>query len=522
MKLPNALIVATALLAFTSQSASQCEHQRLFDASSSKFAFMGNAVAVSDGRMLVAEWKNNTNPFGGDVGRVFAYELILGSWELSEVLQASDAADSQFFGSDVDLDGDYAIVGAYGDKELGDTGGAAYLFELIGNQWTEVVKVVASNGGAGDRFGFSVAIEGDVAVVGAPDFGNFGSVQGAAYIFERIADTWVQTAILSSPFLQISSPHFGRAVAIHGDRIVVGSPNEEFFGSDIGAAFVFEKVGGNWNQVAFLAPSDGAPHDEFATSVDIHQDRILAGGYVFEWLPFGWTEVDRLIPGKANLLPVALQGDTAILGTTIYRKKLSGWVEEAALFASLDNASTFNPTFPVPGFGASVALDGNVAVIGSPDEPSADNSLQSAGAAYTFNLDELDHTMVGCPNVLSLGDGGVQTMILRAPAHPDSFYLVMGSATGSSPGIPFGSVTIPLNPDAYFNMTLTKANNPPPLLNTFGLLDGAGLASAYFVLPTGTDPSLAGLTLNHAYMLFDINTLEAFYASDPIGLSLGG
>lgn len=104
---------------------------------------------------------------------------------------------------------------------------------------------------------------------------------------------------------------------------------------------------------------------------------------------------------------------------------------------------------------------------------------------------------------ISLFQGGSQELGIDAdPAHNLDFYLVLGSASGTSPGVPVDGLTVPLVPDAY--LLFTAANpNTPPLFNTVGFLDSSGDAVASIGVPPMSNPSLAGATLHHAFVVLD-------------------
>ena len=120
---------------------------------------------------------------------------------------------------------------------------------------------------------------------------------------------------------------------------------------------------------------------------------------------------------------------------------------------------------------------------------------------------------------LSVSAGGTTNFFLNAgPANAGLFYLLLGSLSGTAPGLPLGAVTLPLNMDAYFSFTLSNANGPI-LEDTFGLLDACGTARAAFHLPAGAAPGAVGLTADHAYAVFDFLG-NATFASVPQPLSL--
>ena len=111
---------------------------------------------------------------------------------------ASDGAGGDSFGYSVALDGDTALVGAYGDDDKGGTSGSAYIFTRSGGVWTQQAKLTASDGEALDRFGYSVALDGDTALVGAYGDDDKAPQSGSAYIFTRSGGVWSQQAKLTA------------------------------------------------------------------------------------------------------------------------------------------------------------------------------------------------------------------------------------------------------------------------------------------------------------------------------------
>jgi hypothetical protein len=112
--------------------------------------------------------------------------------------------------------------------------------------------------------------------------------------------------------------------------------------------------------------------------------------------------------------------------------------------------------------------------------------------------------LIGSPGQISLSAGGTQTLSLNlTAAQAGKSYLVLGSASGTAPGLVYAGTTVPLNLDGYLLFTLLNPNSPP-LGNSGGLLDASGDATATFTLPPSTDPSLAGLTVHHAGFALDL------------------
>ena len=162
------------------------------------------------------------------------------------------AGDS--LGWSVALSGDLAAVGSFGDGAAPDSGLVA-LFRYDGTTWTEEVKLAASDGAAFDSFGYSVAVDGNgrLVVVGAPNEGTPGAPEGAAYVYRTDGAVWTEEAKLvpsaPSPF---GFDFFGVSVAVSGDVAVVGAPF-----NTTGAAYVFRYDGASWVEEQLLLASDG-------------------------------------------------------------------------------------------------------------------------------------------------------------------------------------------------------------------------------------------------------------------------
>jgi hypothetical protein len=156
-------------------------------------------------------------------------------------LTASDAEDEDYFGGSVAISGDTAVVGAYEEDGAGSNRGAAYVFERNqggADSWGQVTKLTASDAENDDYFGFSVAISGDTVVVGAYDEDGAVINRGAAYVFERNQgglDKWGEVTKLTASDAE-TGDRFGRSVAISGDTAIVGAYTEDGGGSWRGAA----------------------------------------------------------------------------------------------------------------------------------------------------------------------------------------------------------------------------------------------------------------------------------------------
>ena len=290
-------------------------------------------------------------------GEVWVYERDLGGpghWGRLLGLLASDGTLTDFFGASVDLDQGTALVGAPLDDDQGLASGTAYFFERDWggpNAWGQRQKILGSAVTAGDTFGSSVALFGDAAFVGCPGGDGAALDSGTVYVFRKALSVWSQAAILA-PADGVTGDRFGLSVGVYKDYAVVGAPDQDSLGAEAGKAFVYERVGGVWIGMVKLTASDGASLDRFGTSVAISGDTVLIGA-----------------PGHADEGPSS--------GSAyVFRRDQGGagnWGEVTKLTAS--NAANFH------GFGQSVTLDGDVAVIGA-------LGVAPGGAAYLFHRNE--------------------------------------------------------------------------------------------------------------------------------------
>jgi len=193
-------------------------------------------------------------------------------------LLAADGVAYGFLGSAVAIDGDLAAVGAYGDDDRGARSGSAYVFERSNGVWTQTAKLNAEDAEQGDYFGWSVAISGDRIVVGASRDDDAGAYSGSSYLFERESGGWCQTAKLTAGDAA-ASDGFGESVAIFGTNIVVGAYQDADCGQYSGSAYVFRKAGAGWVQSGKLVASDGAAGDRLGYSVALDGHDALCGAW---------------------------------------------------------------------------------------------------------------------------------------------------------------------------------------------------------------------------------------------------
>jgi len=281
---------------------------------------------------------------------------------------AADGASEDMFGYAVALDGDTALVGAYGDDVVSSDQGSAYLYVRSGAIWSLQQVLTAADGEIGDQFGYAVALAGDTALVGVPwdDVGD-GTDQGSAYVFTRSGTTWTQQAHLTAAD-GAAYDWFGNAVALDGDTALVGAPRDSVGSSDgQGSAYVFTRSGTTWSQQAQLTAATGAAGDDFGWAVALAGDTAVVGA------------------------PYAEVGD-ALGSAYVFTRTGVAWSQQAEL------APAGSPE--VGYFGWAVAVSGDTALVGSPGDMVGDASSQ--GAAYVFAR---SGTAWGLPQRLTAADG---------------------------------------------------------------------------------------------------------------------
>ena len=330
----------------------------------------------------------------------------LAAWDEEAKVAASDGYPGDRFASSVATSGDLAVVGVVEDDDQGSASGSAYVYRWGGSAWNEEQKLLASDGAASDKFGWSLSVSGNVVVIGAPYDDDNGSSSGSAYVFRYVDSTWVEEQKLL-PADGAASDKFGYSVAVVGNAVVVGAYGDDDNGSSSGAAYVFRFEGSSWIREQKLLPADGASSDFFGIGVSVSDDVIVVGAnkdddngtnsgaaYAFRHDGASWVEEAKLLASDGAAYDylgrsVSVSGEVAIVGAyndadngpasgSAYVFHFDGvsWVEEAKLLASDGTESDE--------FGLTVSVSGNVAVVGAHlNEEMGDFS----GAAYVYRFD---------------------------------------------------------------------------------------------------------------------------------------
>jgi len=415
----------------------------------------GSSVALMGDTILVGASYDN-----GASGAVYVFVRSGTSWIQQAKLVASDGGGDNLFGSSVALSGDTAVVGAVFNSPGGKArAGAAYVFVRSGTTWTEQAKLTAADGMPFDFFGGRVSVAGETALIGANHDDHAGGTDsGSAYVFIRAGTSWNQQAKLVAAGAE-ADDRFGQSVGLFGDTAVVGAPyvDQVLGDNNTGAVYVFIRSGASWSQQAMLTASDAAANDELGDAVALDGNTVVVGAYsddlvgamnagsayVFVRSGISWLQQAKLVgtggtTGDQFGNSVAVSGDFIVIGSVtdgagsayVFLRDGTSWSQQAYL-QSADYL-----------FGYGVGVFGDKAVVGA---AGADHSGKNdAGAAYAFYF--------GSPPWTNLGSGLAGTFGIPSLAGSGSLFtgtagsLTLSNATPSALSLLFiglGSTPVP-------------------------------------------------------------------------------
>jgi hypothetical protein len=358
------------------------------------FDSFGLKTSISGETIAVSAYQEDSNGSSGadntviDSGAVYIYVKNGNGWEQQAYIKASNPNDSDVFGSSVAISGDTLVVGApledsNGSSEADNSSidsGAVYVFTRTGTSWSQQAYLKASNLGADDRFGTSVAISGDTIIAtavfedgnGSNPTDNSVSNAGAAYVFTRTGTVWTQQAYLKASNAD-ADDMFGNVVSIDADTLVIGAETEDGNASSeadnslisAGAAYVFTRTAGVWSQQAYLKASNAGMNDLFSTSLAVDGDLIVVGAK------------NESSNGSSEADDSAVSSGAAY----VFSRTGSAWTQQAYIKASNVDAGDL--------FGSSVAIKTDSLIVGAAGEASSNNiesnnTAPNAGAAYVF------------------------------------------------------------------------------------------------------------------------------------------
>lgn len=391
------LLVLLCVAFFCGSAQGQCEVERLTGPGGPPGDFFGGSVSLSGSRALIGAHRVED-----DIGAALVFRRDGMIWTLEDTLTAPVPDMEDIFGSRVALSQDVSVVGAPGAAAPEFQSGAAYVFRRnpVSSEWVFETQLTASDGDFGDHFGIFVAVDGDVALIGARDDENdVGPSTGSAYVFRWNGQKWMEEAKLVDPEGK-SQDGFGTAVALRGDLALIGAGGNDHPDVGNGSAFVFRHDGAAWVFEAELTAFDAVGKLRFGADVSItsdvavvgatHENATVGAAYVFRYDGIQWLEEARLTPSNpvgsslfGSEVSLNAAATTLLVGAPfdstmgflagacwLFHHDGGAWTEIARLTAS--NAAAGD------NFGISVSLDQDFAVISSPEQ------VGGSGTAYIF------------------------------------------------------------------------------------------------------------------------------------------
>ena len=382
---------------------------------------LGTSVGMSGDYAMVGVPNDDTDN-GRDAGSIQVFFRSETGWVQHQKLHASDAVGDDEFGTTLAMSGDYAIVGTPRKDDFGNNSGAAYVFTRQGTEWVEQAKLIAPDARPGDHFGISVAIDGDTALVGGHRINKPSADAGSVYVFERLGNSWLQTAHLTAPDAT-KFAYFGFSIGLDGNTAIVGATRDDEAGPEAGAAYVFVRSGIQWTFQEKLIGNNTEADDNFGHAVDVDGDFAIVtspnnkgdgAAYIYHREGTKWEQKRnririRMIPidpdgASAFGTSVDISGETAVIGAVggrigpdivgaayvFTQNEPPFWNQHTKLVASDNNRGDQ--------FGFAVAISGNEVIAGAPQHSAGG---LSSGAAYIYEQKE-DGTWI---ESIKLSDG---------------------------------------------------------------------------------------------------------------------
>ncbi|HPF40704.1 MAG TPA: hypothetical protein P5081_00195 [Phycisphaerae bacterium] len=352
---------------------------------------LGQAVGVSG--LTVAAGAYGDNDQGSFSGAVYVFRRLDGAWSQEAKLLASNGAAQRRLGLSVAIDGDVIVAGAP-ELSSGPTQarGAAYIFRRTGGAWSQEAYLVGAGTDSLDYVGQDVDLSGDTAIV--------GSRIRKVFFYRYNGASWQEEEMLTN-----DGYRYGEAVSIDGDTAVIADEFDNDVESFSGAVYVYDRVGGDWSETTKLKASDAAPDDHFGCDIDLKGDLLIVGAnsvsdvdvdagaaYIFRRVNGLWQEEAKLTAPDGERddefgVRVAIDNDRAVIGTTrddvaykayVFHYSNGVWAAPEIIRQTADGSIDSNSD------GSGVAIDGDRYVIGMKIDPFVG---LFGGAAYVYDRD---------------------------------------------------------------------------------------------------------------------------------------
>jgi hypothetical protein len=340
------LLITLMILFYFNIKAQNLIEQSLSVQGKKQWDRFGTSVAIDYDKAIVGYV--GTNERNG--GYAMFYQFNGTRWELINTLQGNDTKFNDILGISAAISGDFAVVGARNASAGGiNYAGAVYVFKYNGHTWEKYSKIVAHDSKSYSDFGMSLGIDGNLIIVGAHNHNDIG----AAYIYKNVLGNWLEQAELI-PSKGKSGDIFGWTVDINKDKAIVGAENNDTIGTNSGIAYIYENINSKWQETAILVPKEIKAGDLFGSSVSISDSLAIIGA--------SWSTEN----GKPRCGAVY-----------VYKKDKSGWINKCKITPPTIRSYCY--------FGSSVSLVKNVAIIGASGDIN-DSTAYESGTAYIYNI----------------------------------------------------------------------------------------------------------------------------------------
>lgn len=364
-------------------------------------AEFGTSAAIDDQFAIVGTSRESIA-----AGAAYVYQKDGENWNLSQKIIANDAFEMAEFGGAVKLENNLLVI-ASGRADINGVlrAGGLYVYDLNGNNWEFSTKITASDYSDNALLGVNpttLDLQGTTVVAGAPGENNW---LGSVYVFEKDGNNWNETKILHPELTENAT--FGIGVSISGNTLIAGASGED---NGAGSAYIFEKVGDNWDFIQKITASDSLPNSYFGNAVSIDGNQLVVGAYaegsiggniaaayIFEKNDAGeWVEIQKIPSPVSNENTYfgwmcKMDGSQMLISAPhiygeetgevyLYKKLENGqWEQSQKIEAQEDVTQKF--------YGWGIDLNGENIIIGAPRDDfdeNGENEMMDAGSAYIF------------------------------------------------------------------------------------------------------------------------------------------
>jgi len=314
---------ALALLAVLAPANGQSWQQTLTGQTTSEYDRFGSSLACNSEVLFIGCPRDNTTGVIRGTGSVTVFTQESAGWTEGELLLPSAGVLDGNFGTSLSLDGTRLLVGAPGEDSLAAVStGLVHVIEQGAATWSRTGSLEVSDLAPGDRFGYAVALDGEWAAVGAPGRDHSGWNDGCVFIFQNTATGWVESGRLFPPANSFGS-RFGHSLALRGDTLVVGAPEDSSSELASGAAYVFTRgAQGEWSMTTELIARGLGALQRFGVTVAFGASTIAVGA-PGSYAPFS----DAMAP-QSTTPPEPPRGDV-----WVFRDTGAGWTGSQRLRA---------------------------------------------------------------------------------------------------------------------------------------------------------------------------------------------